>query len=212
MAQRATVYHLDDLELQVSGERVPAIHRGVRFGLDGKLYEIDLSDDNYRKLADVLHPFKQAARRSGTSGRRSTTAPSRPQRDNDAIRRWAREQGMTVADVGRVPANIVEKYDQRNQNGHRPAAAHHAVGLNPVWTPPVPPQKPPTPPRGEQPPASVTHEPKREGLVFADKKALNRAVRAWFTERGEPISPRGVISADKLRIYAHHNGEPRLAE
>lgn len=35
----------------------------IRFGVDGRIYEIDLRDDNARALRDVLQPYRQAGRR-----------------------------------------------------------------------------------------------------------------------------------------------------
>ena len=46
----------------------------VSFALDGRSYEIDLSEDNAAKLRGSLAAFVAAARRSGGSGRRGRTA------------------------------------------------------------------------------------------------------------------------------------------
>jgi hypothetical protein len=93
----------------------------VSFALDGKTYEIDLSDSNATKLREVLDPFAAAARRSGASGRRMTaprgaTSP-RPAYDRErtaAIRDWARENGHQVSDRGRIPTAVIEAYEQRD--------------------------------------------------------------------------------------------------
>src|SRR5919107_3021113 len=58
MAQQTTVRFVDDLDgSEASGT--------VDFGLDGRRYEIDLSDDNAATLRDALAPFVGAARKSG---------------------------------------------------------------------------------------------------------------------------------------------------
>src|ERR687890_2480042 len=58
MAQQRTVRFVDDLDgSEASGT--------VDFGLDGRRYEIDLSDDNAATLRDALAPFVGAARKSG---------------------------------------------------------------------------------------------------------------------------------------------------
>jgi len=53
----------------------------VRFALDGKGYEIDLSAANAAKLRDVLKPYIDKGRPSGAGGRarvpRAATAPAR---------------------------------------------------------------------------------------------------------------------------------------
>ena len=53
----------------------------VRFGLDGKAYEIDLSAANAAKLRGALQPFIDRGRSSGAGGRtrvpRSAASPAR---------------------------------------------------------------------------------------------------------------------------------------
>jgi hypothetical protein len=90
----------------------------VGFSLDGKTYELDLSDKNAGKLRTALAPFVASARRSGGRARRSAGGPTmarRPAVDRErttAIREWAREQGHKVADRGRIPASVVEAYEK----------------------------------------------------------------------------------------------------
>ena len=97
----------------------------VEFGVDGATYEIDLSEANAAKLRDGLADYVAHARR--LSGRRragraptrptSSEGPSRPsgrasvdREQNQAIREWARRQGLTVSDRGRIPAEVTEAY------------------------------------------------------------------------------------------------------
>src|SRR3954451_13757091 len=60
MAQQVNVKFVDDLD------GTDAVGT-VSFGLDGKTYEIDLSDDNAAKLRDSLAVFVGAAHKSGGS-------------------------------------------------------------------------------------------------------------------------------------------------
>jgi hypothetical protein len=91
--------------------------------LDGRQYEIDLSDENVAKLRDALAPFITAARTAGGrgSGRgrraqrqpaRETEKPARSSREEAAaIRQWAREHGQgRVAERGRIPRSVMEAY------------------------------------------------------------------------------------------------------
>jgi hypothetical protein len=111
VAQKVQVILVDDVD---GGEAV----ENVSFGLDGASYEIDLSAENAKRLRDALAPYVSAARRvrpggksSGRSGRgRGSTAMDREQAA--AIRDWARRQGLQVSDRGRIPASIVEQYNQ----------------------------------------------------------------------------------------------------
>jgi hypothetical protein len=83
----------------------------VRFGLGGTDYEIDLSKKNANAFRRQLAPFIEHARRAGRGQRRrpGRTASSR-ERSAD-IRAWAKDQGITVSDRGRIPASVAEQYD-----------------------------------------------------------------------------------------------------
>ncbi|WP_322750006.1 MULTISPECIES: Lsr2 family protein [unclassified Frankia] len=111
MAQKTIVSLIDDLDGHEADET-------VRFGLDGASYEIDLSEKNATKLRESLAPFVGAARRSGgraTAARRGPRGASRRTGGTDRtadIREWARSNGYTVSDRGRIASNIVEAYDK----------------------------------------------------------------------------------------------------
>ena len=104
MAQKVQTIYIDDID---GGEAAGT----VRFGLDGVGYEIDLSAENTKELHTALGTYIDHARKvGGTSrraprGRRSASAI-----DTTAVRTWAREQGIDIKDRGRVPADIVAKY------------------------------------------------------------------------------------------------------
>ena len=112
MAQIREVRLIDDLDGEAADET-------VEFGLDGKVFEIDLSKGNAGRLRDALAEFVGAARKAGGARRRSAAAtpPRRPSIDreqNQAIRDWARKRGMKVSDRGRIPAEVLEAYHQEN--------------------------------------------------------------------------------------------------
>ncbi|NDL58120.1 histone-like nucleoid-structuring protein Lsr2 [Phytoactinopolyspora mesophila] len=107
MAQKVQVILLDDLD---GGEADETIN----FGLDGASYEIDLSKKNAAKLRDVLAPYVATARKAGTKrarGRARSGAGRGSATDTAAVREWARAQGLKVSDRGRIPADILEKYE-----------------------------------------------------------------------------------------------------
>jgi hypothetical protein len=99
----------------------------VTFALDGVSYEIDLSHANAAQLREVFDPYVEAARRVGgraVPGRapapRRAGGPARADRDQlAAIRDWARRRGLEVNDRGRIPAHIMEQY---NNNDGDPAS------------------------------------------------------------------------------------------
>jgi len=104
MAQKVTVALEDDLDGGPADET-------VRFGIGGTEYEIDLSKKNARALRRRLAPFMDHARKAGRGSRRRTgrTAASR-ERSAD-IRAWAKTNGITVSDRGRIPASVAEQYE-----------------------------------------------------------------------------------------------------
>ena len=103
MAQKVTVVLEDDL---TGG---PA-KQTVRFAFDGTDYEIDLNAKNATAFGKQLAPYLEHARRSGRAQpRRPGRAAASRQRSGD-IRAWAKEQGLTVSDRGRIPASVLEQY------------------------------------------------------------------------------------------------------
>lgn len=114
MAQIREIRLIDDLDGKAADET-------VEFGIDGKTYEIDLSEANAGKLRDALAAYVAAARRA-SGGRRRSPAGSAPanrrqsvdREQNQAIRDWARKRGMKVSDRGRIPAEVLEAYHQEN--------------------------------------------------------------------------------------------------
>ena len=108
MAQRHLVQIVDDLD----GSPIDGNGRTVKFGLEGKSYEIDLSDSNAEKLRAALAPFVKAGRTaSGARGRASS--PRNSSSDLAAIRAWANANGFTVGDRGRIPEAVRAAYATR---------------------------------------------------------------------------------------------------
>ena len=91
--------------------------RTVRFGLDGVLYEIDLSDVNEKQLRTIMEPFVQAGRRAGGQdlerrNQAGTLVFAARRERNAAIRAWARDSGHELAARGRIPAEVIEAYER----------------------------------------------------------------------------------------------------
>jgi len=108
MAQKITVALEDDLDGGPADET-------VRFGLGSTEYEIDLSTKNANAFRQELAPFIEHARKTGRGQRRrpGRTVSSR-ERSTD-IRAWAKDQGITVSDRGRISASVAEQYDAATQ-------------------------------------------------------------------------------------------------
>lgn len=113
MAQKVTVQLVDDLDGGPADET-------VSFSLDGTAYEIDLSAANATELRDAFARYVGPARRVGgrSAGRSAGRGTSR-RRGGDTrtaeIREWARANGHKVNERGRIPASIVEAYEQAHR-------------------------------------------------------------------------------------------------
>jgi hypothetical protein len=104
MAQQTTVILTDDLD---GGKAVET----VSFGLDGRVYEIDLSKKNATALRKALGEFTSSARRVRSGKPAATKAVRNSSRvDAKAVREWATQNGLQVSARGRVPSDIVDKY------------------------------------------------------------------------------------------------------
>lgn len=113
MARETIVRLVDDLDGGAADET-------VSFSLDGVAYEIDLSNDNAKKLRDSLQSYLEHSRKAGTAKRtagrgtgRATRGTSSRERSAD-IRAWAKDQGIKVNERGRIPAAVVEQYDSQH--------------------------------------------------------------------------------------------------
>ena len=66
----------------------------------------------------------------------SASAPSRSKEENDAIRSWARRQGVKVSDHGRIPEYVLEAYDKEHApkvaDAEVPQVGDQAVGSDEV--------------------------------------------------------------------------------
>lgn len=105
MAQRTIVQLVDDLDgTELSDGET------VEFGLDGKSYQIDLSEKNAAKLRSALAVYVDAGRKVGGNAARRRTGGG-VKKDTAAVREWANANGFEVGDRGRIPATIAEAYE-----------------------------------------------------------------------------------------------------
>lgn len=91
----------------------------VKFSLDGKGYEIDLSKANANELRRTLRPYierSRAARRNTKAGSGGRGAKRRPEGyDRTVVRAWAKANRIKVASRGRISNDIVEKWRKATQ-------------------------------------------------------------------------------------------------
>jgi hypothetical protein len=114
VAQRTEIVFTDDLDGGPADET-------VRFGIDGTQYEIDLSKTHADELRSALEPFVASARRAaaaagGGGGKRPARSAARRGGPSPSdVRAWARSEGIEVKDKGRVPAELVVKFQEAGQ-------------------------------------------------------------------------------------------------
>jgi hypothetical protein len=109
VAQKIQTLFIDDID---GG----AAEGTVRFALDGTEYEIDLNAKHSEELRSAIGKYVTHARKVGGGARRAGRTAGRAGRgagsalNTTEIRNWAREQGYDIKDRGRVPADLVAKY------------------------------------------------------------------------------------------------------
>ena len=114
MAQQVVV--VDD----ITGEAGASTRR---LRLDGVEYDIDLSDESFVGLQDLLRPYLEKARvvpmsKRGKPGRSTSSegrgTPVRQKQElpaaSSTIRAWAAANGIECPKRGRIPAAVVERY------------------------------------------------------------------------------------------------------
>ena len=97
-----------------------------RLRLDDVEYDIDLTDETFAGLQEVLRPYLEKARvvpmskRSKASGQREGRGtPVRQKQElpaaSSTIRAWAAANGIDCPKRGRIPAAVVERYTNSTQ-------------------------------------------------------------------------------------------------
>jgi len=111
MAQKVQIILEDDID---GGEATQT----VTFAVDGTTYEIDLNDANADKLRDAVAPFVGHARKVTGGARRGRRAASGNANNGGVspkeIRDWARSNGYTVPERGRIPADVRSAFEAAN--------------------------------------------------------------------------------------------------
>jgi hypothetical protein len=103
VAQRTQVLYVDDID----GSDAEGT---VRFGFDGTDYEIDLNKKHAEQLAEAIAPFIAAARKVPSS-RRPARGVRAGRHNLSDVRAWARDQGIKISERGRIPADVLAKYN-----------------------------------------------------------------------------------------------------
>jgi hypothetical protein len=105
MAKRTITLIEDDLDGTEGAET-------YQFGWQGTNYSIDLNEQNAKELREFLDRYIKVAAKETDKLPRSS-APKSDKADYLAkVRAWAKENGHTVSERGRVAKNIQEAYEE----------------------------------------------------------------------------------------------------
>jgi hypothetical protein len=81
--------------------------------LDGKNYELDLTNEHADELRAALHRYFKAARHVGgrqPARSRGTTILTTTTVDPKAVREWAKANKVELSALGRIPQSVVEQF------------------------------------------------------------------------------------------------------
>ena len=103
MARKTVVTFTDDLDGSEASET-------LEFAFEGRHYVIDLNETHAAEMRAALAPYVKAGRTPGIGVSRQRAEPTSPRIDRETVRRWAKEQGLTVADSGRLSTAVEEAW------------------------------------------------------------------------------------------------------
>ena len=89
-------------------------HLTRSFSLDGRDYEIDLCEKHSQKFDETVKRFADHGRRVSSRVGRTKRRTTAHRRRSAEIRAWAKRSGMEVSDRGRIPAQVITKYEENH--------------------------------------------------------------------------------------------------
>ena len=108
MAQKVSVTYACDYDQK----EIPlGQHRVRRFSFDGRDYEIDLCVKHSDKFDDTISRYAQRARKSSARPLRLKRRTAANRQHSAGVRAWAKKMGIAVSDRGRIPADVVTRYE-----------------------------------------------------------------------------------------------------
>ena len=108
MAQKVSVTFACDYD----SKEIPDGEQMTRaFSLDGRDYEIDLCEKHSQKFDEVLRRFSDRARKVTGRVTRTKRRTAAHRQHSAEVRAWAKRTGIEVSDRGRIPAQVIKKYE-----------------------------------------------------------------------------------------------------
>ena len=108
MAQKVSVTYACDYDQK---EIPQGDHRVRRFSFEGRDYEIDLCTKHSEKFDETISRYAQRARKSSVRPVRAKRRTAAHRQHSANVRAWAKKTGIAVSDRGRIPADVVARYE-----------------------------------------------------------------------------------------------------
>ena len=108
MAQKVSVTYACDYD---SKEIPQGQHRLRRFSIDGRDYEIDLCLKHSERFDEAVSRYASHARKASARVVRTKRRTAAHRKHSAQVRAWAKANGFTVSERGRIPADVVSKYE-----------------------------------------------------------------------------------------------------
>jgi len=108
VAQKVSVTYACDYD---SKEIPQGQHRLRRFSIDGRDYEIDLCLKHSERFDEAVSRYTSHARKASARLVRTKRRTAAHRKHSAQVRAWAKANGFTVSERGRIPADVVNKYD-----------------------------------------------------------------------------------------------------
>ncbi len=108
VAQKVSVTFACDYD---SKEIPEGEHLTRAFSLDGRDYEIDLCEKHSEKFDEALKRFADKARKVTGKVTRTKRRTAAHRKHSADIRAWAKQSGIAVSDRGRIPAQVIARYE-----------------------------------------------------------------------------------------------------
>lgn len=108
MAQKVSVTYACDYDQK---EIPPGQHRVRRFSFDGRDYEMDLCLKHSTRLDEAIGRYAQHARKSSARPVRTKRRTAAHRQHSANVRAWAKQTGIEVSDRGRIPADVIARYE-----------------------------------------------------------------------------------------------------
>ena len=108
MAQKVSVTYACDYDQK---EIPQGQHRRRRFSIDGRDYEIDLCLTHSERFDEAVSGFAVHARKASGRPVRAKRRTAAHRKHSARVRAWAKANGLAVSERGRIPTDVVSRYE-----------------------------------------------------------------------------------------------------